>query len=237
MGARVPVVPARRLGRGAREGAGADGARAAASATFTDDIRHGFVYERVQHVTLKSIANNPDIKEGMTRERDRRGDQAARRLRAALRQAVRGQEEGPGRRPVHGREPVSPHRSLAFAGEPATSRLVRDARPPRTPTRRTSSSRSSTTSRRPASRTADGRSGSTFAAFETYAGEYIQAIGRARRRGGRRRAVADRDRDRPAVRHRQPVVRQERGARGDPGRGRRPALRPRLRLRPAGHRT
>jgi adenine-specific DNA-methyltransferase len=32
------------------------------------DIRHGFVYKRVPHVTLKSIANNPDIREGMTRE-------------------------------------------------------------------------------------------------------------------------------------------------------------------------
>jgi adenine-specific DNA-methyltransferase len=32
------------------------------------DIRKGFVYERVPHVTLKSIAQNPDIREGMTRE-------------------------------------------------------------------------------------------------------------------------------------------------------------------------
>jgi adenine-specific DNA-methyltransferase len=32
------------------------------------DIRKGFVYERVAHVTLKSIAQNPDIREGMTRE-------------------------------------------------------------------------------------------------------------------------------------------------------------------------
>ena len=32
------------------------------------DIRKGFVYKRVPHVTLKSIANNPDIKEGMTRK-------------------------------------------------------------------------------------------------------------------------------------------------------------------------
>ena len=32
------------------------------------DIRRGFVYKRVPHITLKSIANNPDIKEGMTRE-------------------------------------------------------------------------------------------------------------------------------------------------------------------------
>ncbi|MDQ7838507.1 MAG: site-specific DNA-methyltransferase [Thermodesulfobacteriota bacterium] len=32
------------------------------------DIKKGFVYKRVPHVTLKSIANNPDIKEGMTRQ-------------------------------------------------------------------------------------------------------------------------------------------------------------------------
>jgi len=33
-----------------------------------NDIKRGFVYKRVPHVKLKSIANNPDIKEGMTRE-------------------------------------------------------------------------------------------------------------------------------------------------------------------------
>ena len=43
---------------------------AAPPCDVTNDIRHGFVYERVPHVTLKSIANNPDIKEGMSRERD-----------------------------------------------------------------------------------------------------------------------------------------------------------------------
>ena len=32
-----------------------------------EDIRKGFVYQHVPHVTLKSIANNPDIDEGMTR--------------------------------------------------------------------------------------------------------------------------------------------------------------------------
>jgi adenine-specific DNA-methyltransferase len=31
------------------------------------DLHKGFVYKTVPHVTLKSIANNPDIKEGMTR--------------------------------------------------------------------------------------------------------------------------------------------------------------------------
>lgn len=32
-----------------------------------NDIRQGFVYERIPHVTLKSIANNPDIRDGMSR--------------------------------------------------------------------------------------------------------------------------------------------------------------------------
>ena len=35
---------------------------------FTNDIKRGFVCKRVPHVTLKSIAQNPDITEGMTRE-------------------------------------------------------------------------------------------------------------------------------------------------------------------------
>jgi adenine-specific DNA-methyltransferase len=38
------------------------------AASTSSDIRKGFVYKRVSHVTLKSIANNPDIKEGMTRQ-------------------------------------------------------------------------------------------------------------------------------------------------------------------------
>ncbi len=33
-----------------------------------DDIRKGFVYKRVPHVTLKSITNNPEIREGMSRQ-------------------------------------------------------------------------------------------------------------------------------------------------------------------------
>ena len=37
------------------------------SYSTTKDIRKGFAYKRVPHVTLKSIANNPDIKEGTPR--------------------------------------------------------------------------------------------------------------------------------------------------------------------------
>jgi adenine-specific DNA-methyltransferase len=40
----------------------------ATNAPCVFDIRRGFVYKRVPHVTLKSIANNPDIRECMTRE-------------------------------------------------------------------------------------------------------------------------------------------------------------------------
>ncbi|MGD9749449.1 MAG: site-specific DNA-methyltransferase [Acidimicrobiia bacterium] len=35
---------------------------------FSGDIRKGFVYKTVPHITLKSIAQNPDIREGMSRD-------------------------------------------------------------------------------------------------------------------------------------------------------------------------
>ena len=34
----------------------------------TGDVRKGFVYKRVPHITLKSIAQNPEIQEGMSRD-------------------------------------------------------------------------------------------------------------------------------------------------------------------------
>jgi adenine-specific DNA-methyltransferase len=36
--------------------------------SVSNDIRKGFVYRRIPHVTLKSIANNPYIEDGMSRE-------------------------------------------------------------------------------------------------------------------------------------------------------------------------
>jgi adenine-specific DNA-methyltransferase len=47
-------------------GANASGSPGA-DGSGSPDIRKGFVYKRVPHVTLKSIANNPDIREGMSR--------------------------------------------------------------------------------------------------------------------------------------------------------------------------
>jgi len=77
------------------------------SAEVTNDIRHGFVYERVQHITLKSIANNPDIREGMSRAEI---DAAIKRhadFEMLYDKALRGQKNGPRRRAVHGRVPVT----------------------------------------------------------------------------------------------------------------------------------
>lgn len=75
-------------------------------------VRKGFVSERVPHVTLKSIANNPDIREGMSREEinaaiSRHADTELLYDRAALRPAVRGPAQSAGRRAVHGGEPVA----------------------------------------------------------------------------------------------------------------------------------
>ena len=87
-----------------------------------NDIRKGFVYKRVPHVTLKSIANNPDIKEGMTRAADRRRHRPARRHRNALRPALRRQQAHPRQRPIHRRESLSPHRTISDRREKIESR-------------------------------------------------------------------------------------------------------------------
>jgi adenine-specific DNA-methyltransferase len=84
-------------------------------AEVQDDIRHGFVYERVQHVTLKSIANNPDISEGMSREEI----DAAIRRHADIELLHHKPYEDTRKVRVSGpftAESLSPHRSLAFAG-------------------------------------------------------------------------------------------------------------------------
>ena len=63
------------------------------SATRWDgDIKQGFVYRRVPHITLKSIANNPDIHEGMTRDQHllrSLGSRELQQLNALLRKVVK----------------------------------------------------------------------------------------------------------------------------------------------------
>ncbi len=70
----------------------------------------------MQHITLKSIANNPDIKEGMSREEI---DAAIKRhadFELLYDKPYEDKQEGPGRRAVHGREPVARTARSPFAG-------------------------------------------------------------------------------------------------------------------------
>ncbi len=71
------------------------------------DMHKGFVYRTVPHVTLKSIANNPDIKEGMTREQIDKAIARHAETETLLRPALRGQEHRAGDRAVHRGEPVA----------------------------------------------------------------------------------------------------------------------------------
>ena len=89
-------------------------------ATATNDVRHGFVYERVQHITLKSIATNPDVREGLSQQQV---DQAIRR-HAEFEVLYDRPYEDSRKVRVSGPftvESLSPHRSLAFAGSAVDS--------------------------------------------------------------------------------------------------------------------
>jgi len=82
------------------------------SAKAEGDIRKGFVYRRVPHVTLKSIANNPDIREGMSREET----EAAIARHADVETLFDRPYEDPNRIRVTGPftvESLSPHRIIA----------------------------------------------------------------------------------------------------------------------------
>jgi adenine-specific DNA-methyltransferase len=98
------------------------------SGELRGDVRHGFVYTRIPHVTLKSIANNPDIREGMT----------AGEIEAAISRHAESEflYDTPyeDRRKVRVTGPftvesLSPHRSLAFAPteEPASEQKAAQA--------------------------------------------------------------------------------------------------------------
>ncbi|HUY09175.1 MAG TPA: site-specific DNA-methyltransferase [Candidatus Dormibacteraeota bacterium] len=137
------------------------------------DIRHGFVYQRVQHITLKSIANNPDIKEGMSREAL---DSAIHR-HGEYEPLYDKPYEDPMRVRVAGpftAESLSPHRSLAFDGidEPASVRQA--ALDPAAPTfEQTVLANLAKAGIQNGKR----QERLVFEAVETYAGTYIQAVG------------------------------------------------------------
>ena len=80
-----------------------------------NDIRKGFVYERVQHITLKSIANNPDIRQGMSR------DEISAAIKRHAEFELLFDKPCEDRRKVRVTGPftvesLSPHRAIAFSG-------------------------------------------------------------------------------------------------------------------------
>jgi adenine-specific DNA-methyltransferase len=172
MGARFPYY----LLRDSVEGQAKEAELAAAPpapAEVTNDIRHGFVYERVQHVTLKSIANNPDIKEGMSQEEI----DAAIRRHAEFEELVDKPYQDSRKIRVTGPftvESLSPHRSLAFAPttEPASEREA--SLDPDAPT-----FEQTILENLQAAGVQNGRRAErlTFDHVESYAGSYVQAVG------------------------------------------------------------
>ncbi len=140
---------------------------------FSGDIRQGFVCGRVQRITLRSIANNPDIKDGMAREQidaaiKRHADferlhdkpfQDNKKVRVAGPFSV---------------ESLSPHRALSFTdwSEPTSEAdAAKNADAPNFEQSILDNlSKAGIQNGTKAERI-------KFAAFETYAGSYIQAIG------------------------------------------------------------
>jgi adenine-specific DNA-methyltransferase len=143
----------------------------------TNDIRHGFVYERIPHVTLKSIANNPDIKEGMTHDEV----DAAIRRHADFERLYDKPFEDKHKVRVSGPftvESLSPHRSLAFAGSAVdqTSSVNEEIEDP---SRGDADFEQTILANLRTAGIQNGRKGErlVFDSVEPYAAAYIQAIG------------------------------------------------------------
>lgn len=138
------------------------------------DLRQGFVYEKAQHITLKSIANNPDIVDGMTREQI---DVAIKR-HAEFEVLYDKPKEDNSKVRVAGPftvESLSPHRSLSF--EDAEELRSSDSEPDQ------QSFEQSIIDNLRAAGIQNGRRNERlqFATLESYAGEYLQAVGDRRR--------------------------------------------------------
>jgi adenine-specific DNA-methyltransferase len=141
--------------------------------SFRSDIRRGFVYERIPHVGLRAIANNPDIAEGMSRDEI----DAAINRHAEFELLYDKAYEDTKKVRVSGPftvESLSPHRSLSFGDSPESvseTEAAKDADAP--------NFEQSILDNLAKAGIQNGRKQEriTFATFETYAGDYLQAIG------------------------------------------------------------
>ena len=141
--------------------------------SYAGDIRDGFVYERVQRITLGSIANNPDVKEGMT------GDEIDRAIRrhADFELLYDKPYEDSKKVRVAGPftvESLSPHRALAFGDWDESASEAEAAKEADAPNFEQSILENLASAGIQNGTRAERIK---FAAFETYAGSYIQAVG------------------------------------------------------------
>ena len=137
------------------------------------EIRQGFVYERVSHIMLGAIANNPDIKAGMTQQEI----DAAIKRHAEFELLYDKPFLDPDKVRVAGPftvESLSPHRALSFGDSPdslSETEAAKDADAP--------NFEQSILDNLAKAGIQNGRKKEkfVFASFETYAGSYIQAVG------------------------------------------------------------
>jgi adenine-specific DNA-methyltransferase len=140
---------------------------------FSNDVRQGFVYERVPHIMLKSIANNPDIKEGMSHAEI----EVAIKRHAEFELLYDKPFEDARKVRVSGPftvESLSPHRSLSLGDSSeslAETEAAKDADAP--------NFEQSILDNLEKAGIQNGRRQEriAFLTFETHAGDYIQAIG------------------------------------------------------------
>ena len=148
------------------------------AADVKNDVRHGFVYERAQHITLKSIANNPDIKEGLSREEI---DGAIHR-HADFELLYDKPYEDSSKVRVSGPftvESLSPHRSLAFAGSAVDGAGAVNTEGTEAASNGDASFEQTIIANLRAAGIQNGRKGERlmFDSVEAYASAYIQAVG------------------------------------------------------------
>ena len=146
------------------------------AAEVTNDIRRGFVYERAAHITLKSIANNPDIKEGM------RGDEieTAVKRQADQEQLVDKPYEDKKKIRVTGPftvESLSPHRSLAFVPAAGHSQPASEQQADSDPSVPSFEQTIIENLRKAGIQNGKRHERLTFDLVEAHAGAYIQAVG------------------------------------------------------------
>jgi adenine-specific DNA-methyltransferase len=177
MGARYPYYLLADSPEGRRKEGELSGGPLPPTATV-GDVRFGFVYDRVQRIALGSIANNPDLREGMSSAEI----EAAIRRHADFELLYDRPYEDKKRIRVAGPftvESLSPHRSLGFAGSAVDESGAVNADDVADPGHGDADFEQSIMANLQAAGIQNGRKNERLEldSVEPYAGTYIQALG------------------------------------------------------------